>query len=240
MIAWDGENFKTLSTFTSRCAYNNPQDDWKTYSFNMAEGETVSSHSDCYCLDITDESTTGATIRNTGDKYNYYDIDTNILVSSYGGESTSYIMTQTIEESLDTPTVYDIDPSKYPYGIYVSTPTNTLNGQINIEFESIQSLYGVKRNHYKKGDVVTQVSTGATGEVYADTSIRLFGFTCNNCMTYTFKSISNWGPSCSPDPPSSYSAGHLQRGLKLTQGSGKYRHFIIINKKVKNNYLYIL
>jgi len=196
----------------------------------MAEGETVSSYSDCSCLDITDESTTGATIRNTGDKYNYYDIETDTLRSTHGGESTSYIMTQTIEESLDTPTVYDIDPSKYPYGIYVSTPTNTLNGQINIEFESIQSLYGVKRNHYKKGDVVTQESTGATGEVYADTSIRLFGFTCINCMTYISKSHSNWGSSCSPDPPSSYTAGHLQRGLKLTQGSGKYRHLIIINK----------
>ena len=224
MITWDGENFKTLSTFTSRCAYQNPLDD-KTYSFNMAEGETVSSYSDCSCLNITDESTTGATIRYDGERYNYYDIETETLVSMEFGN----IYPQTIEESLDTPTVYDIDPSKYPYGIYVSTPTNTLNGQINIEFESIQSLYGVKRNHYKKGDVVTQESTGATGEVYVDTSVRLFGFTCYSCMGYTTRPYSDW-QSCSYDPPNSYFFGHLQRGLKLTQGSGKYRHLIIINK----------
>ena len=109
----------------------------------------------------------------------------------------------------------------------------SLNGQINLDFEIIQTLYGVKRSKYTKGQTVTQESTGATGEVYSSTSIRLFGFTCNNCMTYTSKSYSNWGPSCSPDPPSFYSAGQLQRGLKLIQGSGKYRHLIIIIKKKK-------
>ena len=95
-----------------------------------------------------------------------------------------------------------------------------MNGQINIEFESIQTLYGVERNHYHKGDIVTQESTGATGEVYSSTSIRLFGFTCNNCMTYTGKS--HRGMSCAPEQAYSYPASHLQRGLKLIQESGMY------------------
>ena len=92
----------------------------------MAEGETVSSHSDCYCLNITDESNTGATIRNTGDTYYYYNIETETLLSTYGGgDSTGYIMTQTIEKRLETPTEFVIDPSKYPHGMSVSTRTGT-------------------------------------------------------------------------------------------------------------------
>ena len=93
----------------------------------MAASVSVSSYDDCYCLNITDESNTGATIRNSGDRYNYYDIETEELVSSYGGESTSYITTQTIEESLETPTEFVIDPSKYPYGMSVNTRTGKNN-----------------------------------------------------------------------------------------------------------------
>jgi hypothetical protein len=87
----------------------------------MATGVSVTSYDDCYCLDITDES--GATIRNTGDRYNYYDIQIGTLVSTQSGDSTELIFTQTVEQSLETPTKFDIDPSKYPYGMYVSTRT---------------------------------------------------------------------------------------------------------------------
>ena len=97
----------------------------------------------------------------------------------------------------------------------------SLNGQINLDFEIIQTLYGVKRSKYTKGQTVTQESTGATGEVYSSTSIRLFGFTCDYCMTYTGKSYRGYS-SCAPEQSVPYVASHLQRGLKLTQGSGMY------------------
>ena len=93
----------------------------------MATGVSVTSYDDCYCLDITDESTSGATIRDTGDKYYYYDIETEALNSSYTGESTGYIMTQTIEQILETPTELEIDPSKYPFGMSVSTRTGKIS-----------------------------------------------------------------------------------------------------------------
>ena len=85
----------------------------------MATDVSVTSHYDCYCLDVSEESTTGATIRNTGDFNYHYDIETD------SGVQTVYIMTQPIEESLETPTEFLIDPSKYPYGMSVSTRTGT-------------------------------------------------------------------------------------------------------------------
>jgi len=122
--------------------------------------------------------------------------------------------------------------------IYIYIYIGSLNGQINLEFEIIQTLYGVKRSKYTKGQTVTQESTGASGVVYSSTSIRLFGFTCNNCVTYIGKSDRGMGMSCASEPAYSYTDSYLQRGLKLTQGSGEYRYSIITD--INNYFLYII
>jgi len=163
-IAWDDitKGFKKTGTVGGVCVKRG------TNSDTLEVLSSLDTEKKCYCIDSNQAPKTSG----------YY---------NYG---TNYWKTYTVVEKVPAP--YKLDSKNFPWGLYVSSLDYSINGLIDLDYETLQTIYGDKTMHFNKGDTVFQASTGATGVVNSDTRSKIFGATCANCITTTY----DYGGSC--------------------------------------------
>ena len=206
-ISWNGENFVRTSEYRQQCVkydYSSRGIEgsdgayyWPYNRITVSTDNTIT-YDTCACLDT---STDPATVKTDGSAFDY-----------------TYEMME-VEVKLDTATNpqkfvpnSEIFPNLAYEGFLVSTETYSIYGQIDLDFEFVQELYGVNIMSYKKGDSLHQKSTGALGVIMADSVGSLNGYTCDGCKA----TISYNQYQCSDGTP--YSVEYLLKGLILTQG----------------------
>jgi hypothetical protein len=199
-ISWDGENLVQTSEYTTRCIlpdYSQWIEEYPYVAYELIDVATNEhlSYQDCACLDT---STTPATIKKDGSSmdWNYWDLQ--------------------VEQKLSTPTTFTPSTTLFPYmayeGFLVTTESYSVFAEIDLEYESVQTLYGVRNQKYVRGDHLRQESSGATGVVVQDSAMSIRGYSCGwNCITLT-------SPSWWTCDDYSYTTSYLLKGMKLTQG----------------------
>lgn len=157
-ILWDGTQLLKVSIVRSGCMNHNGN------FAALAEGVSVNTWEDCLCLNST--ATNGATVRSSG-AFDY----------------NSYWYNSKGEAELSPHEQFHPQTGAFPQGIQVSTKSGVLNGLIQLEYESLQQLYGMKEALYIEGQEIVQPSSGAVGRVYETSRAQLYGVTCSNCVS---------------------------------------------------------
>ena len=199
-ISWNGVKLNMVGETQGGCMYVGGGNGFNPYtaSFELMDSSVGTiTQSKCSCLSTSPSPTpTPHTLRTSGARDN------------------NYFYMQMGNHFFDNEVEFLPKQSQFPQGISVRTESGTLNGLIALEYETIQTLYGVTSGSYTAGDVVVQASSGATGVVYENTKARIYGLECadNQCVTYFMPSYS----SCAPMSSGSI-IGQVPPGALLTQ-----------------------
>lgn len=102
-----------------------------------------------------------------------------------------------------------------------STWSGTFAAQIVIQFETLQTLYGVNTRAYQQYFDISQPASGAVGTVFANSYLRLVGFYLDKGLPIIGKTKPSpyFNNTCAPGQDvQSIIFNYLPAGLRLQQG----------------------
>ena len=177
-VQWNGTNLIQVGEQIRRCVEDS-QNGFTPILINNLDNPT---YQDCQCLNTSFEP----------------------AERRYDGPPQDNIYPQDIDYTWDTAVEFTPSASEFPWGMPVRTKSGSMWGNLEIQYEALQTLYLSKAHTFREGDVITQGSV--TGRVYSDTTTYLYGLTCpgddqygngGTCFEYTqyHKDFSSCGHS---------------------------------------------
>ena len=199
-IKWNGTNLVLVGEQRQKCgAYDQNDGAFHPYTIENLSNPTWS---DCQCLTI---SSSNVTRRYTG-----------VPDSSVGTVFIDYMGEQPVE--------FIPHVSDFPWGFGVSTKSGSMQGNLEIQYEPLQTLYLSKSHAFVQGQTISQGSV--QGAVYANTTIFLYGLQCPNSNQWGYNGecfhYINYQKDYSKCEHAKQASGQywgnwLPKGVKLTQ-----------------------
>ena len=152
-------------------------------------------------------------------------LDTNTVPAErrFDGPIQDTIFPQTIDYTWDTPVEFQPKAEEFPWGMQVRTKSGSMRGNLEIEYEALQTLYISQSHNFREGTIIRQGTV--IGRVYTNTTTYLYGLECpgadqygngGHCFTYT--QYSKDFSTCGHSTVQSVTTGqYLPKGVQLVQ-----------------------
>lgn len=166
-VAWDRQNFKKVSKVTNRCVMFDENQN-SPVSIGAEVDTDANNGLACLCLDPASGD---------GSPDHPYHLKSSGSVQNpfTGGQPSpnTFMPSPGFVKTLDGTETYTPPTDPNNYGMPFTA--GSFSGRVNLPFDSVYRLEGVKNQHYAKGSIISQAATGATGVVYKDTPTTLHG-----------------------------------------------------------------
>lgn len=134
------------------------------------------------------------------------------MLRKTSGPSSYQFSVQPITTILNTTVVFTPSATAFPHGISFTASDGQVSGSILLQYETLQTLYGMNPQFYGRGGVLLQAATGAQGTVHVDSKTHLFGLQCTDCINVESPNFFDCGST-------STHISYIPAGVKLKQGS---------------------